>query len=70
MTETDPRAALRAQVEKDYDTAVRLFMSEIGRLCGFEFKAAPVSVFIALTKEYRNAIVTCAVDHLEEKQNG
>ena len=45
-------------------------MNEIGRLCGFEFKTAPVSVLIALTKEYRNAIVTCALDHLEEKQNG
>lgn len=70
MTPTDPRSALRAQVEQDYDTAVGLFMNEIGRLCGFEFKTAPVSVLIALTKEYRNAIVTCALDHLEEKQNG
>lgn len=66
----DIRAQRRAEIEKAYDVAVGLFMNEIGRLCGFEFKTAPVSVYIALTKEFRNPIITCALDKLEEDNHG
>jgi len=66
----DVRDQRRREIEQAYDTAVGLFMSEIARLCGYEFKTAPVSVFIALTREYRNSIITCALDNLEDKENG
>lgn len=66
----DARDQRRREIEQAYDTAVGLFMSEIARLCGYEFKTAPVSVFIALTKEYRNPIITCALDKLEEDDHG
>ncbi len=64
------REQRRKKIEFEYDIAVGLFMAEIGRLCGFKAKVAPLSVFVALRKEFRNSIITCALDHLEEQDNG